>query len=213
MGRRGWGGKSGECPGRGEASRARGRGAGRGRRTRESGRAAGGGGRERWERRGPAASRPLLSLPSSLRHAPRPASRPRLPRRSSSRAGWNFFPWTGASCGAGGSQAAQGRAAGGAGAGAPRGGGRAAGSRARSGTAAPGTVGRRAEDGGDADAGVRPSDGAGGRRMASSRRPRGPGDPSLRRGSRGAVSLRMGVRWARGRHSGVPDSGGSQGPG
>lgn len=130
---------------------------------------------------------PASRSPAGLPPAPSPA-------RSSSRAGWNFFPWTGASCGTGGSQAALGRAAGGAGAGAPWGGGWAAGSRAGSRAAAPGGVGRREEDGGDWEARERPSGGRGGRRMESSRRPWGPGDPSLRRGSRGAVSLQKGRR-------------------
>lgn len=148
----------------------------------------------------PAASRPLLSLPSSLRHAPRPglpAPLPPPPRSLLPGAGWNFFPWTGASSGAG---AGRGEPVvvearpdwagrwGGAGAGAPWVGGWSGGvPGGGAGPAEPGGGPGQRESGrrqggwrGRREEGERPSGGEGGERMESWRRrrqQRGPARP------------------------------------
>lgn len=187
--------------------------------TRESGAkrekrapAEGGGGREKWERRRPRRL-PAPFVPSLL-PASRSPARPPLPAPSPAplllpRAGWNFFPWTEASSGAGGKPGRTGPGDGeGPGRGPPGEGAGPAGSRAGEPACgageeaqAGGSLGGGKEDGGDArrkgrgrgaaEAG-RGWRGAGGGGASSAGLGADRGDPSLRRGSRGAVSLREG---------------------
>lgn len=168
---------------------------------------------------GPAASRPLLSLPSSLRHAPRPGLPSRLPpppRSSSPGLDGIFSPGPGPAPGQGwgGSQAGLGRAVGRGRSGGPLGrglvrrgpgrGSRARGPARRRRPEGVGVEGRRmaGTPGGRGEAVGRRRRGEDGELAAVAAAAAGPGSarpgglptetPSPRRGSGGAVSLRRG---------------------